>query len=590
MAEDFAGMAVTLLRLGRAAEAEPLCRRAMKSRPGQPELVFLLAQILSAQGKPAEAVRELEKVMARRPDFLDAAGFAGTLYEHLGQPAKAEQCYRRLLARRPLPHLWFNLGNALRRQDKQAEALDAYGRAYRAAPDEVTFLSALVARKQALCDWDGLDELVARLIERVAKGDAGIQPLRLLALDCPESIHLRCAEDWGRRLTAPPPPPRPAPVAKDRLTIGYLSADFHAHATAYLAAGLFERHDRSRFDIVAYSVGPDDRSEMRRRLEAGFDRFHHLAGQIPATIAERIAADGVDILVDLKGWTRDARPDVLALRPAPLQVAYLGYPGTMGVDFIDYVIADPVVLPMDRQPFYREKIVQLPECYQVNDRQRPLPPPPPDRAGLGLPERGKVLACFNAAYKITPRIFAVWMRLLAEAEDAVLWLLADEPAVEAALRNAASRHGIAPERLVFAPHLPLEQHLARYAAADLFLDTLPYNAHTTGSDALWMGCPLVTCRGDSFAARVGASLLGAVGLPSLVAESLEQYQEIASALLRDDGALDTLRAQLAANRMTAPLFDTARFTRHLEAAYTTMATRAANGLAPAPFAVPPIEG
>ena len=441
-----------------------------------------------------------------------------------------------------------------------------------------------MARKQALCDWDGLEALAARLIERVAKGDAGVQPLRLLALDCPEAVHLRCARDWGARLKAVPARPLATYSDKRRLTVGYLSADFHSHATAYLAAELFELHDRARFEIVAYSVGPNDGSPIRRRLEAGFDRFHHLAGQPPAVIAEQITADGIDILVDLKGWTRDARPDVLALRPAPIQVAYLGYPGTMGVDFIDYVIADPVVLPMESQPFYAERIVHLPDCYQVNDRNRPRPPAPA-RAALGLPEDGPVLACFNAAYKITPQVFAVWMRLLEAKPDAVLWLLADEPAVEAALRRATAGHGIDPDRLIFAPHQPLEAHLARYAAADLFLDTLPYNAHTTGSDALWMGCPLVTCRGDSFAARVGASLLRSVGMSQLIAENLEQYHDIALALVRGDG-LKCLRSQLEASRDSAKLFDTPRFTQGLEAAFETMWRRHCAAEAPIAFAVP----
>ena len=583
MPDDLADLAVTLMRLGRPVEAEAACRRAMKAQPGQADSMFLLARILASQGKDAAALRELEKVMARRPDFLEAAGFAGTLYENLGQLTKAEHCYRRILARQPVPHIWFNLGNTLRRQDKQAEALECYARAHHLAPGDATFLSALVARKQAMCDWDGLDQLAALLVERVAKGGAQMQPLRLLALDCPEEVHLRAAREWGARLK--PVPPRPAAVIADkpRLTIGYLSADFHSHATAYLAAELFELHDRARFEIVAYSVGPDDGSPIRRRLEAGFDRFHSLSGQSAAAIAGQMTADGVDILVDLKGWTRDARPDVLALRPAPLQVAYLGFPGTMGVEFIDYVIADPVVLPMECQPFYSERIVQLPDCYQVNDRRRPCPPAP-DRASLGLPEGAQVLACFNAAYKITPRVFAVWMRLLAATEGAVLWLLADEPVVEAALRRAAAGHGIAPDRLVFAPRQPLERHLARYAAADLFLDTLPYNAHTTGSDALWMGCPLVTCRGDGFAARVGASLLHAVGLSNLIAENLEQYHDIALDLLRGDG-LARLRSQLEASRDTARLFDTPRFTRSLEAAYETMWRRHRGGEAPAGFTV-----
>jgi predicted O-linked N-acetylglucosamine transferase (SPINDLY family) len=368
------------------------------------------------------------------------------------------------------------------------------------------------------------------------------------------------------------------------LTIGYLSADFHRHATAYLAAELFELHDRARFRAVAYSAGPDDGSDIRHRLEAGFDLFRHLPGWPAAEIAQAIRADGVDILVDLKGYTRDARTDVMGLRPAPIQVAYLGYPGAMGVDFIDYVLADPVVLPTERQPDYAERIVHLPWCYQVNDRQRPHPPAP-DRTASGLPATGPVLACFNAAYKITPAVFAVWMRLLRTHPDAVLWLLSDEEAVERALRQRAEGHGVAGDRLIFAPHRPLADHLARYALADLVLDTLPYNAHTTGSDALWMGCPIVTCRGATFAGRVGASLLHAVGLDELIVDDLESYEARAGALLADPAALADLRRRLTEGRDTAPLFDTPAFVRNVETAFSRMWERRCQRLPPQSFAV-----
>jgi len=575
---DPAAQALALAQAGRLGEAERICR----AHRGRPELGFLLAQILAHHGRPAEAAAELEMVVANAPALVEAAALAGSLYESLGRADRAEAMYRRALSRQPSARLWFNLGNALRRQDRQVEAVECYLQAHILAPADATMLSALVARKQALCDWDGLDGLAGRLLPLAGAG--GVQPLRMLAVECAEDVHQRCARAWGAAI--PGPARRHAPgTPKDRLTIGYLSADLHRHATAYLAAELFELHDRDRFRVVAYSLGPDDGSEMRRRLEAGFDVFHHLAGRPTEDIAARIAADGVDILVDLKGYTRDARPEILALRPAPIQVSYLGYPGTMGVGFIDYIVADPVVLPMAAQPFYDERIVHLPDCYQVNDRRRPHPARPP-RAALGLPEEeGRVLACFNAAYKIAAPVFAVWMDILAATPGAVLWLLGDEPAVEDALRAAAGRAGQDPGRLVFAPRLPLAEHLARYAAADLFLDTLPYNAHTTGSDALWMGCPMVTCRGRSFAARVGASLLHAAGLPQLVTDSLADYRALALSLLGDGPALAGLRRHLSESRATLALFDTPRFTRNLEAAYAAMWARHVAGLPPAAFQV-----
>ena len=582
---DPAVHAFALLQAGRVAEAEAACRQAMRARPGQPELLFLLGQILYRAGRRPEAARALDQALARRPDLTEAAALAGLLHESLGAFAKAEKAWRQVVATRPTAPAWFNLGNVLRHRGREAEALAAYRDAHRLAPDDAVILSALVARQQALCEWDGLEELTRRLAGLVARGRGGVQPFRLLAVDCPEEVQGRCARAWGSGLPAAVRRRPPPAASKPSVTLGYLSADFQDHATAYLIAELFELHDRGRFRVLAYSLGPDDGSATRRRLEAGVDVFRDVAEDSAVAVAERIRADGVDILVDLKGYTRGARPEIAAQRPAPVQVSYLGYPGTMGVEWIDYILADPVVLPMDRQPCYGERIVHLPHCYQVNDRRRPHPESAPDRAAFGLPAAGPVLACFNASYKIAPALFALWMRLLAGAPDAVLWLLADQPAVEANLRAAAVRAGVDSRRLVFAPPRPLAEHLARYRVADLFLDTLPYNAHTTGSDALWMGCPVLTCRGQSFAGRVGASLLTAVGLPELIAADPAEYEARAAALLADRGRLAGLRARLEAGRAAAPLFDTPAFARAIETAYETMWRRYLSGQPPAGFAV-----
>jgi protein O-GlcNAc transferase len=570
----------TLLQMGRVTEAEAVCRRAMKARPGQGDLLFLLGQILYRGGRIAEAVKELDKAAARRPDLLDAVMMAGALHEQLGALDKAEKAFRRVLAGQPSAGAWFNLGNVLRRRQRESEAVECYASAHRLAPNDATILSALVARKQALCDWRDLDELSARLVALVNAG-AAVQPFRMLSVECSEQTHFRGARAWGARSPAAPRA-LPPPVAKDRLTVGYLSADYHQHATAYLAAELFELHDRQRVKTIAYSLESGDGSAIRARLEAGVDLFVDVVGQSSSAIADRIAADGVDILVDLKGYTRGGRPDILARRPAPVQVSYLGYPGTMGVDYIDYILADVVVLPVGQQQYYSERIVHLPHCYQVNDRQRPLPTDSVDRAALGLPAVGPVLACFNATYKIDPQVFAVWMRVLHAVPDAVLWLLADEPHIETALRHAA---GPVADRLIFAPRRPLAEHLFRYRSADLFLDTLPYNAHTTGSDALWMGCPMVTCQGQTFAARVGASLLHAVGMAELVTQSLAEYEALVIDLLNDPSRLSGLRTRLEQGRATAPLFDSPAFTRAVESAYDTMWRRACDGLPPEAFGV-----
>jgi len=343
---------------------------------------------------------------------------------------------------------------------------------------------------------------------------------------------------------------------------------------------LLELHDRSRFELFALSFGPDDNGPMRARITAAVDRFERVNDMSDAQIAMLVAELQVDIVVDLKGYTRDSRPGIFQYRPAPIVVNYLGYPGTMGAACYDYIIGDPVVTPLEHADFYSEKIVQLPHSYQVNDRQRVIAPHTPSRQQQGLPDEGFVFACFNNNYKITPEVFDVWMRLLAQVDGSVLWLLADNEDAVANLRREALARGIASSRLVFAPRAPLPEHLARHRLADLFLDTLPCNAHTTASDALWAGLPVLTCLGATFAGRVAASLLTAVGLPELVTPDLAAYEALALQLATDAGRLAMLRQKLQAQRDSAPLFDTPRFTAHLEKAYLQMVERYRQGLAP----------
>jgi predicted O-linked N-acetylglucosamine transferase (SPINDLY family) len=356
----------------------------------------------------------------------------------------------------------------------------------------------------------------------------------------------------------------------DRIRLAYLSADFHEHATAYLMAELFELHDRARFEVSAISFGPNKRSRMRTRLRRSFERFIDVRAQSDHEVASLVREMEIDIAVDLKGFTTDSRTGILAYRAAPIQVNYLGFPGTMGADYIDYILADRVVIPEEHQPCYTEKVVYLPDSYQVNDSRRSIAERTPSRAEAGLPERGFVFCCFNNNYKITPAVFDVWMRLLRQVPDSVLWLLEANAVAASNLRREAQARGVEPERLVFAKRAKLAEHLARHRLADLFLDTLPYNAHTTASDALWTGVPVLTRLGSSFAGRVAASLLRAVGLPELIARSVEEYEALALELATDPALLRQFKDRLAANHLTAPLFDTARFTRHIEAAYTRM--------------------
>jgi protein O-GlcNAc transferase len=411
----------------------------------------------------------------------------------------------------------------------------------------------------------------------------------MLAISASPAVQLRAAEIF----TADQCPPAERSIWRgeiyrhDRIRIAYLSADFQNHPTAYLAAGWFEAHDRSRFETIAVSFGPDTNDDMRQRLRGVFERFIDAQSLTNRQIAERLRALEIDIAVDLKGYTTNSRAGIFALRPAPIQVGYLGYPGTMAASYMDYILADEVVIPSDHAPFYTEKIVWLPGTYQVNDRARRISDQTPSRAELSLPDEGFVFCCFNNSYKIRPAIFDIWMRLLRQVEGSVLWLFEENGSAAQNLRLEAERRGVAPERLVFAPHVPAAEHLARHRHADLTLDTLPYNAHTTASDSLWAGVPVLTCLGTTFAGRVAASLLKAIGLPELITTSLEDYEALALRIAREPDLRAALKQKLARNRDTFPLFDTARFTRHTEAAYTTMWERHQRGEPPQSFAVTP---
>jgi len=360
---------------------------------------------------------------------------------------------------------------------------------------------------------------------------------------------------------------------------------------SYAIAGVIERHDRARFDAIGISFGPDDRSEMRSRLVGAFDQFHDVTAWDTSEVARLLRDLQVTIAVDLMGYTNGCRPGILALRPAPIQVNAIGYPGTMGTDFIDYVIADRFALPFEQQQFYTEKIVHLPDCFLPHDATRRISPRTPSRAEAELPERGFVFCAFTNPAKITAAMFDVWMNLLNEIEGGVLWLSRASELVAANLRRAAEIRGVDPGRLVFAVRLEAnEDHLARHRLADLYLDTLPYNAHSTAGDALWAGLPLVTCSGNSFASRAAGSQLCALGVPELVTNSLAEYQALASRLAGEPGLLRAIGAKIEQNRLRSPLFDMERYCRHIEAAYTTMRNLHRRGESPRSFSVDAIKG
>jgi predicted O-linked N-acetylglucosamine transferase (SPINDLY family) len=427
------------------------------------------------------------------------------------------------------------------------------------------------------------------LAQRIAQDGSIIPPFTLLGYS--DDYALQSAAAAGALAKEIPPGAQPlwrgGRRRHDKIRIAYLSADFHEHATALLMAGLFELHDRARFEIIGVSYGPDDRSEMRARLVRVFDQFHDVQSRDDLDVARLLHQAEVDIAVDLKGHTQHARLGILAHRPAPVQATYLGYPATTGADFIDYVIADKIVLPFDQQPFFTERIVHLPGCYQVNDAKRSIAAETPSRRQAGLPEQGFVFCCFNGSYKITSQLFDIWMRLLRAVEGSVLWLLHDNDAAVDSLRREAAARGVDPERLVFAERTDPARHLARLRLAGLCLDTLPYNAHTTASDALWVALPIVTCTGRSFAGRVATSLLHAAGLPELATASLAEYESLALRLATDAPLVRGLRERLARSRSGCSLFDTDLFRRRIEKAFLRMWETCQSGGVPQSFAVDP---
>ena len=374
--------------------------------------------------------------------------------------------------------------------------------------------------------------------------------------------------------------------AHDRIRVAYVSPDLREHAVAYLMAGFFEHHDRSRFETTAISWGPEQDTEFSRRLKTSFERFIDASSLSDQDIADLIRKLEIDIVVDLHGFAGVGRLATFARRPAPVQVNYLGYAGTMGADYYDYILADATIIPQQHFAFYSENVAWLPDSFMASNSLRRIAEHTPPRGELGLPETGFVFCCFNQSFKINPETFEVWMRLLHAVDGSVLWLKDNDPASTQNLRREAEQRGIAPERLVFAPSVPdVADHLARHRQADLFLDTLHYNAHTTASNSLWAGVPLITCLGSTFASRVAASLVRAAGLPELVTKSLADYEALALTIARDPSLLASLKAKLARNRNTFPLFDTALFTRNVEAAYTEMWRRTQRGEPPTHIAV-----
>ena len=615
--------AANLIERQRHAEAVGHLDEALRLQPAFPEALYNRGSALLALGQWEAALASYDAAIRLNANIPAAFNNRGTALYKLRRYDDALRSYLQALKLHPAyPSALNNCGNVLRDMDRGQESLLFLSEALRLQPRHAGALSNrghsllrlgrlgeaaasfaealeidpsfdaapgyLYYARAGVCDWRDHGDLRAKLLTTVQAGRRASLPFPFLFAVDQAAAQLQCAQT-SSRLDSPADPTGMSQLSAyhhDRLRIGYLSGDFRDHAVAFLMTGVFEQHDKERFEICAVSLRPPDPSPYGQRIVQAVERFLDVSRFSDAQAASEIRALEIDILVDLTGHTQGARPGILARRPAPIQVNYLGYPGTSGALYMDYLVADDYLIPEALRPHYSEQIVYLPECFQANDDRRPACAQVPRRSEVGLPERGLVLCCFNNSYKVTPAFFDIWMRLLQAIADSVLWLVSGHALTQQNLRQEAQRRGVDPQRLCFAPRVPYEQHLARLACADLFLDTLPFNGGTTVSDALWAGLPVITCSGEAFASRMAGSLLRTMGLPELICRDLAHYEEFARALLADPSRLATLRGQLEEQRSRSVLFNTKRLTRHLEDGYTLMQRAHREGQAARPIFVP----
>jgi predicted O-linked N-acetylglucosamine transferase (SPINDLY family) len=588
-AKAWLGRGNALSRLNRTDAAAAAYDKAIALKPDLAGAWLGRGNVCAALKHNAEAAAAYDEALRLDGELAEAWLGRGNVFLDVQRYRDALAAYDKAIFLKPdLAEAWLGRGNMLTEFGDHGAAVAAYDKAVSLKPDLPYAPGARLHARQFICDWPAFADESTAVLAALRSGKPAIAPFAALAIASSAADQLQCARRYSGDQPAFAPLWRGETYDHARLRIAYLSADFHEHATAYLMAGLFEQHDRRNFEITAVSWGPNDGSAMRRRLEKAFDDFVDVKAMSDQDIAALMRRREIDIAVDLKGFTGANRLHILARRAAPVQVSYLGYPGTMAAGFIDYILADEVTIPARQSAFYSEQVVWLPGSYQVNDNSRVLAAAVTPRQDCGLPRDGFVFCCFNNSYKITPDMFDIWMRLLQKVAGSVLWLLEANVVATRNLRGEAAKRGVDPERLVFAPRASAADHLARQRHADLFIDTLPYNAHTTASDALWAGLPVLTCLGETFAGRVAASLLQAAGLDELITTSLSDYEALALKLARDPALLASIKTRLAQNRDSCPLFDTARATRGIEAAYTLMWQRYQNGERPQPGG-PPIR-
>lgn len=543
-----------------------------------------------------EALTSHDQALGLNPNNARAWSNRGATLAALKRFDEALESHKKALTLQPdFAEAWGRAGAALSEMNRRDEACDHFERAYALRPDIPYLQGDRLHAKMLLCRWGDAasgDTITRESAAALAGIDAGVPvmtPFVALSLPATRAQQLRCAELYtrGRYFTPANPFAGGTGHTRGKIRLGYFSPDFRTHAVSFLTAGLFEQHDRARFEVHAFALKTAADDAMAARLKVAFDHFHDVGHLADAQLVDYARSRGIDIAVDLAGHTDGARTGIFARRVAPVQVNYLGFPGGMGASFVDYLIADDKVVPAAHRADYAEKIVVMPHCFQVNDDKRDIAATP-SRAQHGLKEEAFVLCCFNTTYKINPQMFDLWLDVLRQIDHAVLWLVGDGEEPQRRLRQWAQARGVAAERLVFAQRLPYAEHLARYRLADLVLDTLPFNGGTTTSDALWGGAPVLTCSGDTFAGRMASSLLHAIGLPELVTATLSEYRDQALQLARNPQRIAHLKATLATNRNTHPLFDTRLFTRHIEQAYESMWQRYVNGLPPDHLTIAPL--
>ncbi len=544
-------------------------QRLASSYPAQPMVHNVLGATYARLRNYERAIASYITAVRLQPNYAEAYNNLGAAWNEIGRHQEAIESYRNAIKCEPgFFEAYHNLGNALADEGKLDDAIASYGAAIRIKPD-FEMASALRAFQLAhICDWDELQACAAG-ISALGVSTEKVNPWSPLHLEDNPARHRQRSEVYAKktyeqRVDSLIERPEEKP---GRVRIGYFSADFHDHATMYLMAKLFELHDRELFEVYAYSYGINDSGTMRSRVTRAVDKFFDISESVDSEVVKLCREQKLHIAIDLKGYTQFNRVELFSYRLAPVQISYLGYPGTLGAPFMDYLIADACVIPAEQAQHYSEQVIYLPHSYQVNDDSRTISEKVTSRSEAGLPEAGFVFCCFNNNYKIGYAEFDVWMRLLQQIDGSVLWLFRSNMAAEGNLRKQAQKRGVDPLRLVFAEKMEHSEHLARHRLADLFLDTFSYNAHTTASDALWAGLPVVTKLGEGFAARVAGSLLYAIGLEELVTQTESEYEQLALELAQNPERLAALKAKLEDNRLTTPLFNTAQFTKHIEEAY-----------------------